>query len=276
MKPPSAGPPPDDDAPPDAAWYERMRLRAEARRRGDVSMTAMAVAAPAPAVHPDKVLSSDGTVHAWQKVGRAIGDAATRVIEKVRWQRGRVYNPKILQADVKAAKHAIRPPPHWARNAVENFSAARVPDQDVSVPYFKAVVDVIETIASDGHGFVQRAIKSIGRLAGLGRMEGQWGRETVRKCIRWLEDHGWIGTLNALYRNDDRSLRRDANVYILFGKDDAAEAAGLEPETRATWRESRTLSRGAVIFSLAVRPWGLNATPAPSNRHQIRTRPAPA
>lgn len=261
-------PPLTGDAPPDAAWYERMRLRGEARAR-DASLSAMRAAGPPVPPVPDQPA-------AWQKVGRALGDVAGRVVEKVLWQRGRVFNPKILQVDVKPPKRLVPPPSNWANDAAENFRRERVVNADVSLPYFRAVVLAIEKIASDGWGFVQRAFKSIGRLAGLGRGEDNWGRETVRKCIRWLEEHGWIGTLNALYRDEDRALKRDANVYQLFGKHDAAEIAALAPEARAVKRESLTLSRGAALFGLALRPWGLNATPAPSNRHQVRTLPAPA
>ena len=142
------------------------------------------------------------------------------------------------------------------------------------------VVNQIEKLALDGHGFFQRALRSLGRLAKLGRrgMEGNWGRETVRKVMDWLREHGWLGPLNALYRDPEtRELKRDANVYQLFTKEDAAEISAIEdPSARALKREALTLSRGATLWGLAVRPWGLNATPMASNRHEILSNPAPA
>lgn len=237
---------------------------------GDVSHTAM----QSPALTP----AEPAPLAAWQKVGKTLSEAAGRVLERTSWARGRVYNPKLLCADLKPSKRSIKAPPGYARDVVEAFARARVVGRDASVPYFMAVVEVIVKIADDGQGYVQRAFKSIGRLARLGRKEDNWGRETVRKCIRWMEDHGWIGTLNALYRDKEtRELRRDANVYQLFGKDDAATIGAIEDASaRALKRESLTLSRGAVLWGLMVRPWGLNATPSPSNRHHTGTNPAPA
>ncbi len=266
---------PPDDAQPDAAFYERMRLRGQSRSSG-VSHAAIDAAS-----HVETAPAAPGeTVHAWQRVGRALGDVAGHVLGKVQWQRGRVYNPKILAADIKPPKRKVPPPTNWARDVTEAFAGARIINVDVSVPYFSAVVHQIEKIASDGAGCVKRAYKSIGRLAGMGRkgMEGNWGRETVRKVIDWCREHGWLGPLNSLYRDpENRALKRDANVYLLFAKEDAAEISAIEdPSARALKRESLTLSRGAVLWGLAVRPWGLNATPSPSNRHQIRTHPAPA
>ena len=193
---------------------------------------------PAPVESPRVAVAASASDDrpSWQNVGRALGGVAGRLVEKVRWQRGRVFNPKILCVDVKVPKKPVPPPVNWARNIVETFARVRVINEDVSVLYFKAVVEVIEKIASDGAGFVQRAFKSIGRLAGLGRGEGDWGRETVRKCIRWLEANGRIGTFNALYRDDEGQLKRDANVYLLFSKDDAEEAMALEPTARNTSR----------------------------------------
>jgi hypothetical protein len=208
---------------------------------------------------------------AWHKVGRALGDVAGRIVEKVRWARGHVFNPKILQVDVKTPNRTIKPPANWAQDVINHFRYARVVNEDISTPYFTSFVLGIEKVASDGRGFVQRGFKALGGL-------GDQGKENARKAIRWLEDHGWIGTLNTLYRDEEtRELRRGENVYLLFGKEDAAEITAIgDASARALKRESLTLSRGAVLWQLMVRPWGLNATPSPSNRHQTRTRAAPA
>ena len=124
--------------------------------------------------------------------------------------------------------------------------------------------------AEKGLGYIHHGMKFLGSL-------GKQGKENARKIIRWLEDRGWIGTLNTLYRDEDRTLKRGNNVYLLFGKETAAEISAVaDPSDRAAKRESITLSRGALLWNLMVRPWGLNATPAASNRHEIRRNPAPA
>jgi hypothetical protein len=266
-------------------YLERLnqeRLARQAAERGDPPPAAptlpVAPAAPtlpvAPAAAGTPVApATPDDAQPWQKVGRAIGAVASFLADKVGWQRGRVFNPKILSVNVKPAKAKVAPPANWARDAISNFAKLRVINEDISLPYFQSIVQAIETVASDGLGYVQRAYASIGRLARLGRTEGNWGRETVRKAIRWLEAHGWIGTLNTLYRDEDRTLKRDSNVYLLFGREDAEEAQALdEPAARTLWRESRTLSRGAAVWGLQVRPYGLNAT----SRVSDRTNPDPA
>ena len=87
------------DEPPDAAWYEQQRLKALARAAG-VSMPVMAAAAAeAAAATQAPVSNPDAT--GWQKVGRSLGEIGARIAEKVKWRRGRVYNPKILVTNVK-------------------------------------------------------------------------------------------------------------------------------------------------------------------------------
>jgi hypothetical protein len=237
-----------------------------------------------PAIHyaaGDSACDVSGeSVHAWQKVGRALGNVAGSVLGKIQWQRGRIYNPKILTVNIKPPKRRISAPANWVRDVIDAFERARIVSHDVSVPYFEKIAREVWKLADDGRGYFQRAYKSIGRLAKLGRrgMEGHWGRETVRKAMDWMRENGWLGPLNSLYRDPEtRELRRDSNVYQLFTKEDAAEISAIEdPSARALKRESLTLSRGAILWGLAVRPWGLNATPSPSNRHQTRTNPAPA
>jgi hypothetical protein len=245
----------------------------------DASLAAMNAAATAKAAEID-ARNTDGPAAAWQKVGNALGNVAGRVLEKVQWQRGRIYNPKILTVDIKAPKRKISAPPTWVRDVIDAFERSRIVSQDVSAPYFEKIAREVWKLADDGRGYFQRAYKSIGRRAKLGRkgVEGHWGRETVRKAMDWMRENGWIGPMNGLYRDPEtRELRRDSNVYQLFTKEDAAEISAIEdPSARALKRESLTLSRGAILWGLAVRPWGLNATPSPSNRHQIRTNPAPA
>jgi hypothetical protein len=261
--------PPDDDAQPDAAWYERMRLRSQARAAG-VSLPVMTAAAAASAAVQAPPPVPDA-MPVWQKVGRSLGALAGRITEKLERQRGRVFNPKILVANIKPPKEKVPPPPNWARDAIEQFSRERVVGEDVSLPYFKAVVLEIEKFASDGEGAVHRSHRTIGKHAGLGRMgmEGNWGRETVRKVLDWLRAKCWFGPLNSIYRAPETGEKlRDSNVYILFPKEDASEIMALEPEARAAKRESLTLSRGAALWGLQVGVGGLNAI--------TRTHPRPA
>jgi hypothetical protein len=239
-------------------------------------MTAATAAATAAIQATDAAPDATG----WQKVGRSLAEVGARVAEKLKWRKGRIYNPKILVQNIKVPERKICPPPNWARDVAEEFDRKRVVGVDVSLPYFMMVINQIEKIALDGHGYVHRALRSLGRLAKLGRrgVEGSWGRETVRKVMDWLREHGRIGPMNALYRDPEtRELKRDANVYQLFSNEDAAEISAIEdPSARALKRESLTLSRGAVLWGLEVRPWGLNATPLASNRHEILRTPAPA
>jgi hypothetical protein len=248
------------------------RLNAERLTR----LSGVTPAAPEPPVaastdeEPAAPVSGHGP--AWHKVGRSLGNVLGGVIEKVRWASGRVFNPKMLVVDLKASGRHIEPPKNWARDVVADFITRRAARIDVSVPYFENFVNMaLVEEARKGLGYVYHSFKFLADL-------GKQGKENARKIIRWLEDHGWIGTLNTLYRDEnDRSLKRGNNVYILFPKETAEEISAVEePSARALKRESITLSRGAVLWNLMVRPWGLNATPLASNRHEIlRATPAP-
>ena len=279
--PPPLAPPPRRSASP--SWNE------------DESLAALNAEATRRAAAQDEAHGPEGL--GWFNAPKNVfGAALGRVVDKLRWQRGRVWNPKILQADVKTPDRIVRPPKNWERDIVAAFRATRQTN-DVKVSTFRALAAQALKLANDGRGFWQRSFAALGTLA-------DYGKESARKFIRWCEAYGWIGTFNALYRDDDGSLKRDANIYLLFGKDDGAEiaaleneavaleheAAGLEHEAAAAKREaaatkreaaalkreSLTLSRGAALFGLLARPWGLNATAFPSNRHTIRRHPAPA
>ena len=237
----------------------------------DLATAQAAATASAAAIDAADAANYGSAGAAWHKVGRALGDITGRIIEKVRWASGRVFNPKMLAVNVKAPRKYHKPPDNWAKKVAADFLACRVKG-DVSVPFFENFINkALLEEARKGFGYVQHGLKFLADL-------GHQGRETARKIIRWLEDRGWIGTLNTLYRDEkDRSLRRGNNVYLLFDKETADEIAAVEePEERAKKRESITLARGALLWNLVVRPWGLNATPVASNRHEILSNPAPA
>jgi hypothetical protein len=272
MAPASWGPRPGESG---QAYFDRLndeRLAREAApgQPGQVTSPTPVDLTPRPAVSttPATPVADDGP--AWHKVGRGFGAVVGRVIEKIRWASGRVFNPKILAMDVKASGRHIKPPPNWQRDVVADFIEQRMPG-DVSVPYFENFINMaLLAEAEKGLGYVYHGMKFLGGL-------GKQGKENARKIIRWLEDRGWIGTLNTLYRDEDRTLKRGNNVYLLFGKETATEIHSVaDPSERAAKRESLTLALGARLWNLMVRPWGLNATPMASNRHEIRTNPSPA
>ena len=246
-------------------WVDRVQARAREAASGQREE----VAPPPAGTDPSPPATDDSP--SWQKVGRSLGNVLGGVIEKIRWAAGRVFNPKILAVDLKAPGRHIKPPENWSRDVVADFMTRRVAGLDVSVAYFQNFINMaLLEEAKKGLGYVYHSFKFLGDL-------GQQGKENARKIIRWLEDRGWIGTLNTLYRDEDRTLKRGNNVYLLFGKETAEEISAVEdPSKRAEKRESTTLSRGALLWGLMVRPWGLNATPTASNRHDIRRNPAPA
>jgi hypothetical protein len=249
-------PPPAAPAPP------RMPLSPE-----DEQLAALNAAATVGAKAQDEAHGPDGLN--WFKAPKAsFGATVGHVVEKLRYAAGRVWNPKIHCADVKIPGRFVRPPKNWDRDVLKDFRAKRVKG-DVRVNTFKGVVATMHDMARHGRGFVQSAYAGIAQLSDC-------CSESFRKVLRWVEDNGWVGTFNALYRDEDGALKRDANVYLLFGKQEAVEISETPPEDRGLKREARTLSRGASLFGLVVRAWGLNATPPPSNRHNLRTAPAPA
>src|SRR5579863_516887 len=68
-----------------------------AARQAEATARANAMEAP-----PEPAFQK--SAHAWQNVGRSIGGVAGRVVDKVSWQRGRVYNPKVWSADLKTPR----------------------------------------------------------------------------------------------------------------------------------------------------------------------------
>ena len=181
------------------------------------------------AIKPPSV--ADG-IPVWQKVGRSLGALTERITEKVQRQRGRIFNPKILVANIKPPKDKVPPPPNWARDVVEQFSRERVVGKDVSLPYFTMVILPGRKVRADGLGRdpprlqVDRKTRRIGQK-GSG---GQLSRETVRKVMDWLRENNRLGPLNSLYRDPEtREKKRDSNVYILFTKEETAEIGGWNP-----------------------------------------------
>lgn len=269
-------------------WTDRVRAAARdvALERGEevtlpppVAPTHTPSAAPAPpqpSPQPRAEVSPPPlSPSALGNIGRGIGDIAGRVVEVVNRRIGRRFTPKMRDADVETPPgRVIRPPQNLVEDMVADFKRKRVPGVDISVIYFRAIVEkAIHKLAKDGRGFFQRSFKAMATLA-------EMGRETVRKGVAWMRDNGWLGVLNALYRDDPdndpdidpteaRRDKHEANVYIPFGKAIADEIAATSPDLRAKKWEAMTLARGAVIFGLFVRDGGLNKSPA-------RRHPAPA
>ncbi len=81
--------------------------------------------------------------------------------------------------------------------------------------------------------------------------------ETVRLCIRFLEDHGMFGILNPMKRWGQK-LRRAANLYVApwFIDLSASKLPRLVKEGAANF-----LADCGKLFGLAMRPLGLNTTP---------------
>ena len=214
----------------------------------------------------------------WQKVGRSIGHLVGGVAAVVDRQPGaRVNHPKVLRVNIKDPPAKVPPPANWVEDVVADFESKRQIG-DVSAPYLEKIARAYEKLARAGRGCVNQAFASIGKEAKLGRPAGREkesnGRETVRKASRWIEATGWMGTLNTLYRREeDNKLVRDSNVYFLFGAEEAAEAAKLEPAARTLWRDGMAKARGALLWGLSVGVHGLNATTRPDRR---KGHPAPA
>lgn len=233
---------------------------------------------PDPLVEPVSVAAAAVPPHAaateagqWSEAPKGmLGNVLGRVIEKLQWVRGKVFNPKVFLADVKTPDRLVRPPRHWDHRIKKWYRAHRS-DGDPFFATFESWVNFIYQVAGDGRGYVQRSWEAMAAAMGM-------CRETARKCVRIAEDGGWLGTFNTLYRDPETNdLKRDSNVYILFTEQDAAAIRAVEDQSaRAVKRECLTLSRGAMLWGLLVRPWGLNATPSPSNRHRTRSRPSPA
>jgi hypothetical protein len=266
------------DSPPDAAWYEQQRLKAQARAAGvSPAIMAAAAAAASDAAIKAPVPDADGTP-AWQKVGRALGDIAGQVVGTMKRRIGRRFTPKMRQADVKTKPGRVIPPPeHWVRDMIAAFKRTRVPGIDISVAYFRLLAEKgFIKVANDGRGFVQRSFRGLATLADM-------GRETARKGVDWMRDNGWLGTLNSLSRDnadtardETRRDKYEANVYFLLNRTETAEVVGAPPEARASKWEAVTLARGAVLFGLFPRDGGLNRSPARFERDATRTSPAPA
>ena len=224
---------------------------------------------PSPAEAPAPVEAT------WQRVGRPVAALVEPAAAKAEKFLGRVNHKKILKADIKPPNRVIKPALGWARAMKAAFARQRRPG-DASVPYFSAVASAMETFFSDGRGFVMRSFVAIGRMAGLGRVPESSGRSTVLKCIRWMEDNGWIGTKNVLYRDEDRTLKRDSNLYVQFEKETAEKIAALPFPARIDDRQNRTSNFLADLFRLVITPYGLNAVRPPPRRDRRRINPAPA
>jgi hypothetical protein len=96
-------------------------------------------------------------------------------------------------------------------------------------------------------------------------------RETVRRCIRWLERRELIDTVNVLARTlagGIRTLLRVANLYLPVPPPAEAKSGPQEPQQERTPQERArvTISRWAAKFGLEMRPQGWNATRLRSGR----------
>lgn len=200
---------------------------------------------------------------------RGIGAVAGFIAGKAKAALGRVYQPKIWKADIKVPLKKRVPPRNWLRDVVADYAAKREKGDPLAVS-FQSCMGVMLFYANDARGFFQRAIRSLAKQAWL-------SHETFRKCLRWSERNGWVGTLGANYREKGEDgvtrVRRDANVYQLFGSEDAAQFEGLDESARVEKRVSLTLSRGLTLWGHHLWPWGLSSRSPSAPRD--RRNPAP-
>ena len=69
-----------------------------------------------------------------------MANAVGKVVAKVSWLRGKVFNPKVMLRDVTVPNRVIPPPGNWARDVMADFEHKRVKG-DLSVPYMAALVE---------------------------------------------------------------------------------------------------------------------------------------
>ena len=138
-------------------------------------------------------------------------------------------------------------PTNWAKKVAADFLACRVKGDDLGA-VLREFHQSRRSWRRPGKG--SAAVPARSEIPGRPRPSGPGDR--AQGLIRWLEDRGWIGTLNTLYRDEkDRSLRRGNNVVTSCldkGRPPNEIAAVEEPEEqRQETGEHHTSPRGALV-----------------------------
>jgi hypothetical protein len=136
---------------------------------------------------------------------------------------------------------------------------------------------IVKAERFDRTGFIKRSFKGLAKLVDL-------CAKSIQRSVRFFEKHNLMGTLNTIYRDEDGLLLRGPNVYVpavdVAPAPLPADVKGEDPKpSGAVSGALGTGARLAALFRLALRPWGLNATPLRSDRDRQSTRkvrPAPA
>jgi hypothetical protein len=171
-----------------------------------------------------------------------------------------VSNPKLWEADVKPLKNRKLDSHAWL--AQVRVAAWARESGDVLTPTIVRTAElVVWAVRSAGTGFARKSFESLAGLVGC-------CKETVRKVIRFLEKHGLLDTFNILQRTYG-FVRRAANLYLI-------PEVSPDPKRPAGNSRAERLTRYAELFVFRVRPWGLNATPAPVGYRKPRAHPLPS
>jgi hypothetical protein len=265
------------EAQPDSTFFSRMRFRAAARREADArrgvlrdNLAELQSESTARARAMEKTLSPHEYGYMQPRdAERQVGDAlspATRAAAGLR-----VNHHKIHKADVKPIERETDASAWYA------LIRARHRDARGERPGLAFVLRVCGAIVAaevaDGMGFARRTYQELARWAGC-------CSRTVERCVRFLETHNLLDTLNVLYRTTDGALWRDANIYVpTIDRPLAplpADVKGADPvRSMAMSRVFGGLSRLAALFGLRQRPWGLNATPISPTRSSFWAGLAP-
>lgn len=171
-----------------------------------------------------------------------------------------VCNPKLWEADVRPLRGRKVDDDGWLTRV---RAAARARETgDVLAPTIVRTAELIVwDVRTAGTGFARLSFQSLANLV-------QCSKETARKAIRFLEEHGLLDTFNVLRRGHGL-VRRVVNLYLI---PDAAP----EPDRPAASSLAERLSRYAQAFGLRARAWGLNATPARVGYRPARGHPSPS